>query len=85
MFSPEQALFYTTAVACHSVLLIGKGGGMAGKTFVLDKVAKDWASWGKNVPVTCSKGIAATRYICMRMDKPCTNDVVEFHHQSLLQ
>ena len=60
MLSAEQSLFYATVVAGHNVILTGQGG--TGKTYVVDIVAKDLASRDKSVAVTCSTGIAATRY-----------------------
>ena len=60
MLSAEQALFYATGLGGHSIILTGEEG--TGKTFVLDFLAKDLTSRGLNVAVTCSTGIAATKY-----------------------
>ena len=60
MLSAEQALFYATCLGGHSIILTGQGG--TEKTFVLDFLAKELTSRGLNVAVTCSTGIAATKY-----------------------
>ena len=60
MLSAEQALFYATGLGGHSIILTGQGG--TGKTFGLDFLAKDLPSRGLYVAVTCSTGIAATKY-----------------------
>ena len=60
MLSSEQSLFYSIATTGHSVTLTGQGG--TGKTHVISILAKTLGDWGKNVALTCSTGIAATRY-----------------------